>query len=108
MLYHKQDFFTIDFCKFLITDAKDKITGHTFSLQSLLCVAGFLDSGCSGYPAFSLADAFDTSFQIWCLIAYCIMGLIAFCASSKPIRIKKSKKLNKDVFAHLKELYVND
>ena len=55
-------------------------------------IGGFLDRGCSGHPELSLVDAFEAAFQPWCLSAYCIMSLIALCASFKPIRIVKRFK----------------
>ena len=55
-------------------------------------IGGFLDMGCDGSPQLSLDHAFNVVSQDWCLIAYCMMLLIAFCASLKPIRIVKRLK----------------
>ena len=62
------------------------------SFFGIMFIGGFLDRGCSGKPELSFIDAFDTAFQPWCIIVYCIMAVITFLASFKAIRVMKRIK----------------
>ena len=65
------------------------------SFFCLMFLGGFLDRDCSGKSDFSLTDAVDTAFQSWCLIFYCIMAVMTFFASFKPMRVAKRLKTQK-------------
>ena len=71
------------------------------SLFCMMFIAGFLDRGCSGELAFSPTRACEVACQPLGLVAYCVMALITFLASFKPIRISNrlnhTKKFNKTI-----------
>ena len=63
---------------------------------SYFCICfmlGFLDRGEFGTPAFSVNDGFETAFQSFFVIRYCVMAVVTFLASFKPIRITRLIKV---------------
>ena len=57
------------------------------SFCSVVFLSQLLKSGCSGKIELFFGDAFEAAFQPLSLIVYCIMALLTFIASYKPLRL---------------------